>query len=851
LIQLLNNLKTFFQDKFMPTSLKLPNLESLYVHSYEEYKQLQAEDELIYLSVQKTQQKLLGEAKHNNSFKFKGYCRVCNRPSEFLVDYRHSSQIQGVNIPNWRERLVCPTCSLNNRMRSAIHLFLEECQPDKNSKIYLTEQVTPLYDYFNLNFSNIVGSEYLEDKIPYGSLTKDGIRNESLTELTFKNNQFDFILSFDVLEHIPDYRKAFSECYRILNNNGKMLFTVPFCKWSEPNIIRAKIIDHTGTVEHLEEPVYHGDPLNDEGILCFQDFGWEMLNELREVGFNNVKAIIYGSSFYGYLGGGHIAFITEKGKSMKNSVKNYNHDQLSIADNNYNLGRNYAVQRQFTEAVEAYHKSINLNPNVAIYYHSLGDAYFELHKWDNAIASYQKSLQLNPNFAWSYYNLGRTYTNLKQIDQAIAAYQRAINSEPKIEACYESLAEALIATKKHEKAASCYLNLANIKFSNNQINQAIALYQKSVELNPTQAEVHYRLGQLLQQSGDIPLAVKSYLRAIQIKPEFPEPYLTLRNTPTNLNLLEQAVTCYRQMLQVQPEYPPLHINLADALTKQNKIKEATNCYINAIRTQTQLRYPDLVAGEWSLKDVKDPDFIIIGAGKCGTSSLHVYLMQHPQIVPPIDKEIHFFSHKVAYGKDWYLSHFAPTARSSTKLITGEASTSYFHTCHLNTHQTMHQLLPDAKLILLLRDPVERAISHYHQTVRLGQERRSLEDAFNCELNILQDVENPLDVAEEYWKKEFGYLWFSLYYTFTKEWMKLYQPRQFLILDSAKFKQMPEKTMEDVYKFLEISSHKLENYPKYNSGSYPSTETKIRSSLSSFFAPYNQNLETLLNRKFDW
>lgn len=834
----------------MSTSIKLPKLESICVHSYQEYKQLETVDNQIYLSVQKTQQKLLQEARDSKSFQFKGYCKVCDRSSEFLVDYRHSHQVDGVNIPNWRERLVCPTCSLNNRMRSAIHLFLEECQPQKNSKIYLTEQVTPLYDYFKQNFSNVTGSEYLEEKIPYGSLTENGIRNESLTGLTFNDGEFDFILSFDVLEHIPDYNQAFAECYRVLNKNGKMLFTVPFCKWSELNIIRAKI-DDTGKIVHLEEPVYHGDPLNDEGILCFQDFGWEILKELKEVGFNNVKAIVYGSSFYGYLGGGHIAFIAEKEKSMNNSVKNYNDDQLSIAANNYDLGRNYALQRQFTEAVEAYHKAIQLNSNIAIYYHSLGDAYFELQQWNNAIASYQRALQLDPNFAWSYYNLGRTYTNLKQIDQAIAAYQKTLNLEPKIEACYENLGDALMALKENEKAASCYLTLANIKFKNKEIEQAIALYRQSVELNPNQAEVYYRLGQLQQQNGEISQAVKLYLKAITVKPEFPEPYLTLRNTPTNLDLLEESAKCYRQLIQKNPDYPPLYINLADALTKQNKIKEATDCYINAIRTQTKLYYPDLVAGKWSLKDVKDPDFMIIGAGKCGTSSLHVYLMQHPQIVPPIDKEIHFFSHKVAYGKDWYLSHFAPTARSSTKLITGEASTSYFHTCHLNTHKTMHQLLPGAKLILLLRDPIDRAISHYHQTVRLGQERRSLEDAIQSELDILQGVDNPLSIAEQYWQKEFGYLWLSLYYTFTKEWMKLYKPEKFLILDSANFKQMPEKTMDEVYRFLEIPPHKLESYPKYNSGSYSSTETKIRSRLSDFFAPYNQNLEALLDQKFSW
>ncbi|MGL5941363.1 MAG: class I SAM-dependent methyltransferase [Waterburya sp.] len=247
----------------MTNSLKLPKLESLELSSYEDYKSLESIANQIYFLVQNTQEKLLKEAQDKDSFSFQGYCRVCNTSAQFLIDYRHSHPVQGTKIPNWRERLLCPKCRLNNRMRSAIHLFLEECNPTNNSHIYLTEQVTPLYKYLKNNFSNVVGSEYLGEKIPYGSILENGIRNESLTELSFEDGKFDFILSFDVLEHIPDYHKAFAECYRVLNSNGKMLFTVPFRKQSEKNLIRAKL-DSQGNLIHLEKPLYHGDPLSNK-----------------------------------------------------------------------------------------------------------------------------------------------------------------------------------------------------------------------------------------------------------------------------------------------------------------------------------------------------------------------------------------------------------------------------------------------------------------------------------------------------------------------------------------------------------------------------------------------------------
>ncbi len=308
-------LGSYSTDKQMTNSLKLPKLEFLQIFSYQEYKSLESIANQIYCSVQNTQKKLLEEAQDKDSFSFQGYCRVCNISTQFLVDYRYSHQVQGKKVPNWRERLSCPNCRLNNRMRATIHLFLEECNPIKNSYIYLTEQVTPLYKYFKNNFSNVIGSEYLGNQISYGSVLENGIRNESLTELSFEDGKFDFILSFDVLEHIPDYQKAFAECYRVLNSNGKMLFTVPFRQRSEKNLIRAKL-DSQGNLVHVEKPVYHGDPINNKGILCFQEFGWQILDELKDVGFDEVKAIIYGSGFYGYLGGGNIIFVAQKKKSF-------------------------------------------------------------------------------------------------------------------------------------------------------------------------------------------------------------------------------------------------------------------------------------------------------------------------------------------------------------------------------------------------------------------------------------------------------------------------------------------------------------------------------------------------------
>jgi len=148
--------------------------------------------------------------------------------------------------------------------------------------------------------------------VPFGQLNEKGLRNETLTGLTLIDNQFNYILSFDVFEHIPDYETAFHECLRCLKPKGTLIFTVPFSRDSEKHIVRARALS-TGEVEHILPPEYHGDPLNSSGSLCFYHFGWELLQQLRFVGFESAMAYLYWSKEFGYLGHEQIIFIVQKG----------------------------------------------------------------------------------------------------------------------------------------------------------------------------------------------------------------------------------------------------------------------------------------------------------------------------------------------------------------------------------------------------------------------------------------------------------------------------------------------------------------------------------------------------------
>jgi SAM-dependent methyltransferase len=232
------------------------------------------------------------------SFCVHGYSIVAQKQVDFLCDFMFSSGFPNVN---WRERLVCPESKFNNRMRLSIHIIESLANLKSSSCVYLMEQITPLYKYLSAVYPNLTGSEYLGKSIPLGSVNAGLIRNEDATRLTFCDRMFDAILSYDVFEHIPDFKNAFRECHRILKPGGRMVFSAPFDPNSDKTLIRA-IVSSEGEITHLLEPEYHGDPIaRDDGILCYQRFGWDLMEDLNDAGFSDAYAILGWSFEFGYF----------------------------------------------------------------------------------------------------------------------------------------------------------------------------------------------------------------------------------------------------------------------------------------------------------------------------------------------------------------------------------------------------------------------------------------------------------------------------------------------------------------------------------------------------------------------
>ena len=235
-----------------------------------------------------------------------GHCFVCQQHVSFTFE----PSPDGGPV-NWRETLACPNCGLINRWRSCLHVFEAICEPCEEDRIYLTETLSPVYQNLVKRFPQLVSSEYFPDA-EFGEMVQTQVmpvRNEDITRLTFADAELETILCFDVLEHVPDYRSALKEFYRVLCKGGQLVLSVPF-SFQEKTRVRATV-DDAGKIHHLVEPCYHGDPLSTQGVLSYYDFGMELLDDMREAGFQECFLSCFYSKHWGYLNE-NIVFVARK-----------------------------------------------------------------------------------------------------------------------------------------------------------------------------------------------------------------------------------------------------------------------------------------------------------------------------------------------------------------------------------------------------------------------------------------------------------------------------------------------------------------------------------------------------------
>ena len=252
-----------------------------------------------------------------------------------------------------------------------------------------------------------------------------------------------------------------------------------------------------------------------------------------------------------------------------------------------------------------------------------------------------------------------------------------------------------------------------------------------------------------------------------------------------------------------------------------------------------------------------PDFVIIGAQKSGTTSLYHLLTDHSHVEPAAFKEVHFFDLLYEEGVEWYRQCFLPPRqKDGRKTITGEGTPGYLFRPFVP--ERMARVIPQARLIALLRNPVDRAYSEYQHRVRTGQETRSFEGAIEAEEMGLLENEHTGSLDHVRTEHLAGntyldqYLSRGLYVDHLERWSRFFDEEQMLVLKSEDFFERPRETLKLVLSFLDLPDWEPEAWKLRKKGVYEQgMDTTTRRRLEVFFEPHNRRLYAYLDREFGW
>jgi SAM-dependent methyltransferase len=241
-----------------------------------------------------------------------GYCNVCGSATVFTL-----------RDPNLRDTVNCRRCGSSNRQRQIAAVLLSTVSSEasaprfanvgdmpRETVVWIAESTMALKEALVRRLGeNCISTEYIDPSLASGE-TRDGILHVDMQQTHFEDDSLDFILSSDVMEHIPSVSKVLRETHRVLRPGGCHIFTAPFYLHRFTNEQRA-VLDDSGELQLLRRPWYHSDPLRAEGALVFNVFAPEVLCQLEEEGFQAKLCRVY-SPLHGILGNNGIVIVARK-----------------------------------------------------------------------------------------------------------------------------------------------------------------------------------------------------------------------------------------------------------------------------------------------------------------------------------------------------------------------------------------------------------------------------------------------------------------------------------------------------------------------------------------------------------
>ncbi len=247
-----------------------------------------------------------------------------------------------------------------------------------------------------------------------------------------------------------------------------------------------------------------------------------------------------------------------------------------------------------------------------------------------------------------------------------------------------------------------------------------------------------------------------------------------------------------------------------------------------------------------------PSFLILGADQAGTSTLWRYLGKHRQVLPSTRKNVGYFGDSYYQGANWYRSHFplksTLIARSKTlqaPCITGECSNHYLWTAA--SAPRIQRALPDVKLLVMLRDPIARAVAHHRHNTSIGIERRNFERCVTVDLELINRLDSrSIDGGQ------FGYVRNGLYGAQLRTWLAHVDRHRIHVVEAESFFEDPAAEYHRILNFLDLDPALQVRMPSYRPLAGPNElSAGVREQLEALFAEDFAGIETLLGLSVRW
>jgi tetratricopeptide (TPR) repeat protein len=488
------------------------------------------------------------------------------------------------------------------------------------------------------------------------------------------------------------------------------------------------------------------------------------------------------------------------------------HNTSNSLKETLNEGNQLKSKGQLEQAIQKYNEALQIKSDCCPALMHLAEIYERKDNFKKAIFYYKSVINLKPNNSMAISKLGRLMIKVGDKQGAINVYRKAIlENHPKW--VYEGFKDVLDTNDDF----NFYFDLG-VEFTiKGHVSEAVNLFVKAIKAQPTFLPSFVKLLALQNQSK---IDVEDWI---------------------------SLISCYKDTIEnLQKSIHFAHINLGIALTELGKVNEAIACNKIGLYHKLLESQPDFFTNSWELGCSRKPNFLIIGAPKCGTSSLYSYTIEHPSVISPLLKEVNFFNKNYIKGVDWYLSHFAPLPKE--KYLTGEATPLYLY--DFDAPQRVYDLFPDIKLIIILRNPVDRAVSAYYHRARNKKLKASFEEVFDTRISEFNEVTDILD-NENYLMNKNDIIWQGMYFQFVEKWMNIFQKEKVLVLRNEDLLENPKIVMQKVFEFLDLPSYESSSYVKKNVGSYSSIHDSVRQDFSRIYHYHNERLEEYLGIKLNW